>query len=50
MEQWFTSIMRFVHGPAGGRGCRSCGASIDRGDEFGQSEGVCTPCRRHRAS
>jgi hypothetical protein len=25
--------------------CRTCGQGIERGDEFGLSEGVCAPCR-----
>ena len=42
------TVWRFFRSLAGmefGRWCRSCGEPIARGDRFGHSEGVCSPCR-----
>jgi hypothetical protein len=40
--QWF----RGLAGKESGRWCRSCEESIPNRDEFGMSEGVCSPCRK----
>ncbi len=37
-------LINALVGLYGGRRCRSCAASIDRGDAFAMSEGVCRPC------
>jgi formylmethanofuran dehydrogenase subunit E len=41
MKQWLRGLAGFD----GGVRCRRCSESISDSDEFGQSEGVCRPCR-----
>jgi hypothetical protein len=43
MRKW----LRGIAGLESGRSCRRCSESIPRTDPFGQSEGVCRPCREH---
>lgn len=38
--------LRGLAGIESGRWCRSCDESIEPGDAFGMSEGVCAPCRK----
>jgi hypothetical protein len=38
-------LLRALVGLEAGHSCRSCGESILGTDRFGQSEGVCRPCR-----
>jgi hypothetical protein len=40
------SVLRALTGFESGRACRRCSESISARDQFGISEGVCTPCRR----
>ena len=43
-----TTVYRVIQALAGretGRTCRTCCESITAADPFGQSEGVCRPCR-----
>jgi len=41
------SLLRTIVGLESGRSCRACSESISSHDSFGQSEGVCYPCRGH---
>jgi hypothetical protein len=41
----FWNFFRGLAGLESGRWCRRCGEAIGRGDRFGRSEGVCSPCR-----
>ena len=43
MTVW--NVLRALVGLETGRSCRSCHDAIPYVDEFGQSEGVCRPCR-----
>lgn len=45
MADGIWKFLRALSGGEGGRWCRSCDEAIARSDLFGQSEGVCTPCR-----
>jgi hypothetical protein len=39
-------VLRALFGLEAGRTCRCCGEEILAGDPFGESEGVCRPCRQ----
>jgi hypothetical protein len=39
------TLIRSLFGLDSGRHCRHCGESVERGDAFGLSEGVCDACR-----
>jgi hypothetical protein len=45
MSKTVFKLFRALAGMEDGRCCRSCGEPILRDDPFGQSEGVCRPCR-----
>jgi len=40
-------FFRSLTGIEAGRWCRVCREPIARNDRFGQSEGVCEPCRHY---
>lgn len=41
----FWKLLHAFTGSEAGRDCRSCGQSVQPGDDLGMSEGVCQACR-----